>query len=84
MVNRPLVIPWVVIHETFSIEPTSVMYAQPVAPFELYIDLWVKLYKLCRVKISPDSRVLGQWTRYELLTMISRGVNSLMREKGCV
>ncbi len=27
-----------------------------------------KVYKLCRVKIYPDSRVHGQWTRYESLT----------------
>ena len=29
-------------YETFSLEITLAMDAQPVAPFESYVDLWVK------------------------------------------
>src|SRR5207244_1788981 len=76
-------VPWVITHETFSIVPTLVMDAQTLTGTRVRHSLWVKLYKLYKVKTIRIT-VSRSWTRYESLTMISRGVNSLIRDKGCV
>ena len=54
--------------ETSSLEITLVMDAQPVAPFESYINL--KVYNLCRVKSIRIAVSTVKGHRYGLVTMI--------------
>ena len=47
---KPLVIPWVVIRETSSLELTLVMDAQTSTGVRVVHKLMGKVYNLCRVK----------------------------------
>ena len=76
--NSPLVIPWVVIHETSSLEITLAMDTQTLTGVRVIHGLVGKAVQTLQSQNYPDSRVRGQWTRYGLVTMISWEVNSLM------